>query len=62
LEFVVGIMPIGTLAVHRLLNALDVQALGTTAQSFTDIRANIDCHIGTSDFSLGELFKTVTKC
>ena len=54
-------MPIGTLAVHRLLNALDVQALGTTAQSFTDIRANIDFHIGTSDFSLGELFKTVTK-
>ena len=54
-------MPIGTLAVNRLLNALDVQALGTTAQSFTDIRANIDCHIGTSDFSLGELFKTVTK-
>ena len=62
LERILGMIPIGSLAMHCILSALRAPALGLTAETYTKKWSEIDCHCGDEEnFSLAELNAAIVK-
>ena len=62
LERILGMLPIGSLAMHCILSALRTPALGLTSETYTKKWSAVDCHCGDEEnFSLGELNAAIVK-